>query len=90
MSIKETWSQHITSNDLNEDYLIIMHQVCSQLQYILHDDTDDIENTNIVITYKIERKKINKGVHPKEYRLVAFRDMLKLNQKNLIKLVQYV
>ena len=53
---------HINTEDISDSFPDIINQVCTNLQYILVDNADieqnkaDIENTHIVITYKIEQK----------------------------------
>ena len=56
-SIKNIWNQHISTPDVSESFPEILKQVCQNLQYILlNEERGDIENTNIIITYKIEHK----------------------------------
>lgn len=56
-SIKNIWNQHISTSDVPESFPEILTQVCRNLQYILlNEERTDIENTNIVITYKVEHK----------------------------------
>ena len=55
--IKNSWTTHINTPDVSDAFPNILTQVCQNLQYILlSEEPDDIENTTIVITYKIEQK----------------------------------
>ena len=57
---------HINTSDISESFPEILAQVCENLRYILVENDDiertksDIENTHIVITYKIEQKRKSK------------------------------
>lgn len=58
MSVTNTWNQQINIPNVNESFSEILQQVCQNLHYILlGDDDKDVVNTNITITYKIEKKK---------------------------------
>ena len=61
MSI-DIWANEIQTQNMNESFPTILQQVCNNLQHILleNDDYNDIEYTNICITYKIKKKKKSK------------------------------
>lgn len=55
--IKNTWTTHINTPDVSDTFPDILSQVCQNLQYILlNEGRNDIESTNIVITYKVSQK----------------------------------
>lgn len=59
----DIWNQYINTPDVSESFPEILSQVCQNLHHILINDVEedtDIENTHIVITYRIERKKKTK------------------------------
>lgn len=55
--IKNSWNHVFNTSDVPESFPEILTQVCHNLQYILlNEERNDIESTNIVITYKVEQK----------------------------------
>lgn len=57
----DIWVNNIQTHNINESFPGILQQVCNNLQHILLNEQDnDIDTTNITITYKIKKKKISK------------------------------
>ena len=60
-SITEVWNQRIKTENIQDSLPEILQQVCSNLHYIINEcDENNVENTDLIITYKIKHRMINK------------------------------